>query len=208
MDKILKLSDGNEAALNAAIKILENGGLVVFPTDTVYGLGVKVTDKFAIEKIYAVKGRMQTKAIAVLIGSMEQIDMVADSFPQSAQKLGKSFWPGALTMVVKRRKELPEILSPDETIGIRIPDDDFVRSLINQVGPLATTSANLSGQPSAINAAMAIKQLGDKVDLIIDGGECRGGQASTVIDCTQEVLHVLREGAISKDSIIKKIKIG
>ncbi len=138
---------------------------------------------------------------------MEQLKLVASSFPESAQKLGELFWPGALTMVIKRKKTLPDNLSPDNTVGIRIPDHEFARKLISRIGPLATTSANLSGYASATNAGMASEQIGSQVDLIIDGGESTGGVASTVIDCTGEPLRILREGALTRSNLQKELNI-
>lgn len=207
MTKIIKISDGFDFALDAAIDILAKGGLVVFPTDTVYGLGAAVMNRDSIERIFDLKGRDHTKAIAVLLASLEQLEFVSFDFPEIAKKLGEIFWPGALTMVVKRKKNLPADLSPDDTIGIRIPDHKFARTLISRTGPLAVTSANLTGQASATNAAMASAQVGNLVDLIIDGGESIGGVASTVIDCTGEPLKILREGALTRSILQKKIDI-
>ncbi|MAT43194.1 MAG: threonylcarbamoyl-AMP synthase [Anaerolineaceae bacterium] len=197
--KIIKLQE--VTALEEAAAVLNNGGLVVFPTDTVYGLAAKVTDSVAIERIYDVKGREHTKAIAVLIGDQSQLNEVSDQISNQTHNLLKNFWPGALTAVVKKQPELPKSLSPNLTIGVRMPDFEFARTLIKKVGPLATTSANLSGFEAAINAEMAYKQLNGKIDLIIDGGFCSGGVASTVIDCTDESFHILREGAIKEEQI-------
>jgi L-threonylcarbamoyladenylate synthase len=207
MTKTIKISDGFDFALDAAIVILAKGGLVVFPTDTVYGLGAAVMNRDSIERIFDLKGRDHTKAIAVLLASLEQLEFVSFDFPEIAKKLGEIFWPGALTMVVKRKKNLPADLSPDDTIGIRIPNHEFARTLISRTGPLAVTSANLTGQASATNAAMAIAQVGNLVDLIIDGGESIGGVASTVIDCTGEPLKILREGALTRSILQKKMDI-
>lgn len=207
MTKIIKISDGFDSAIEAAVNVLHQGGLLVFPTDTVYGLGATAMNTNAIERIFEIKGREHTKAIAVLLGSMDQLKLVASSFPVSAQKLGELFWPGALTMVIKRKNTLPDNLSPDNTVGIRIPDHEFARTLISRIGPLATTSANLSGYASATNARMASDQIGSQVDLIIDGGESTGGVASTVIDCTGEPLIILREGALTRSILQKELNI-
>lgn len=197
--RIIKMEE--KSALEEAADVLDRGGLVVFPTDTVYGLAAKVTDPAAIERIYNVKGREQTKAIAVLIGELSQLSAVAEEISEKTENLLQSFWPGALTAVVSKRPELPTTLSLNLTIGVRMPDFDFARALIKKVGPLATTSANLSGFDSAINAEMAYKQLNGKIDLIIDGGVCSGGVASTVVDCTDESFRILRVGAISEEQI-------
>ncbi len=197
--RIIKMEE--KSALEEAADVLDLGGLVVFPTDTVYGLAAKVTDTAAIERIYNVKGREQTKAIAVLIGELSQLSAVAEEISEKTENLLQSFWPGALTAVVSKRPELPTTLSLNLTIGVRMPDFDFARALIKKVGPLATTSANLSGFDTAINAEMAYKQLNGKIDLIIDGGVCSGGVASTVVDCTDELFRILRVGAISEEQI-------
>jgi L-threonylcarbamoyladenylate synthase len=202
--KIIKMQEG--FALEEAASVLNNGGLVVFPTDTVYGLAAKVMDSAAIERIYDVKGRELTKAIAVLIGDQSQLNEVADQITNQTQHLLKYFWPGALTAVVKKRPEIPISLSTNLTLGVRMPDFDFARILIKKVGPLATTSANISGFDAAINAEMAYKQLDGKVDLIIDGGFCSGGVASTVIDCTDESFRILRAGAITEEQIRAVLK--
>ena len=196
-----------KSALEAAADVLDRGGLVVFPTDTVYGLAAKVMDADAIERIYNVKGREYTKAIAVLIGELSQLSEVAEEISEKTENLLQSFWPGALTAVVSKRPELPTTLSLNLTIGVRMPDFDFARALVKKVGPLATTSANLSGFDSAINAEMAYKQLNGKIDLIIDGGVCSGGVASTVVDCTDESFRILRVGAISEEQIQSVLSI-
>lgn len=200
---IIDLRKSFEEALEQSITVLNNGGLIVFPTDTVYGLASKFDRNDAIQRIYQVKGREQTKALAVLIAHVDQIKLVSSGLSASAMKLVNYYWPGALTVILEKRGDLLAPLSMDHSIGIRIPDDPFVRSLAEQVGPLATTSANLSGFISATNIYEVMKQLGDRVDLIIDGGECTGGIPSTVVDCRADEIKILREGAILKEEIIK-----
>src|SRR5450830_1411978 len=139
------LSTENPDALRRALAVLNAGGLVAVPTDTVYGLAALVSDSLAIARIYQAKERSENKAIAVLIGERHQLDLVAQSLNQSSYRLASAFWPGALTLVVLRRLDLPSNLSPLPTIGVRIPDHSFTRRLLNSAGPLATTSANLSG---------------------------------------------------------------
>ncbi|PKO18205.1 MAG: threonylcarbamoyl-AMP synthase [Chloroflexi bacterium HGW-Chloroflexi-10] len=196
--RILNLFKNYQNALSEAEIQLSKGDSIVFPTDTVYGVAAKLADPEAVDRLFEIKGRDQLKAIAVLIGNMEQLFEVAAWFPHSAQKLVERFWPGGLTVVVQKKTTINQRISPDETVGVRIPDYEFVRELCLRCGPLAATSANISGQPSATNLGMVLAQLSGKVDLIIDGGETQGGVASTVLDCTNENIKLLREGAISR----------
>lgn len=205
MPIIIDLRKSFEKALEVSVKVLNKGGLVVFPTDTVYGLASKYNQNDAIQRIYLVKGREQTKALPVLISNLDQIELISTGLTKNARKLITSFWPGALTIILEKRYDLQVPLSMDSSIGIRIPDDPFVRSIVEQVGPLATTSANLSGLNSATNIDQVLKQIGNVVDLVIDGGECSGGIPSTVVDCRGAEIKILREGIISKEEIITKL---
>lgn len=205
MPEIIDLRKSFEEALEKSVFILSKGGLIVFPTDTVYGLAAKFDEVDAIERIYQVKGRDQTKALAVLIGNLEQITIISPSISENATKLINYFWPGALTIIFEKRKELNSPLSIDNSIGIRIPDDPFVRQLSERVGPLATTSANRSGFPSTTKIDEVLDQIGDRIDLVVDGGECEGGVPSSVVDCRGEEIKILREGAISKEEIYNKL---
>lgn len=195
------LSVDRPEALDQAFKVLAAGGMVVFPTDTVYGLGVSVFNRSAIDRIYETKDRDQTKAIPILLADINQLPLVAGEMGSAAQKIGLRFWPGALTMVIPKNSTLPSNLSLLPTIGVRIPNHAFARQLIRLAGPLATTSANLSGQPSAVTIAEAVGQLGEKIDLYIDGGRTPGRIASTVIDCTQTPPVILRAGPITEEDI-------
>jgi L-threonylcarbamoyladenylate synthase len=190
------------SAMTAALEVLRGGGLVAFPTDTVYGVAALITDAAAIERLFLAKERSTQKAIAVLIGDLAQIEMVAAQIPARARRLAERFWPGALTLVVPRHAGLPVNLSPTATIGVRMPDHAFARELLRLAGPLATTSANLSGGPNPRDAQEVMAQLDGRIELVIDGGAAPGGVPSTVVDCTGEELSILREGAISKESIL------
>lgn len=191
---VLKSTDPQ--ALPQAVQTLQRGGLVVFPTDTVYGLGVLITLPEAIERIFAVKGRDAAKAIPVLLGSLDHLPQITPGLPARAQELARRHWPGALTLVVVRRPELPDVLSASLTVGIRMPNHPFALELLRLTGPLAVTSANLSGGANPLSAADALAQLDGRVDLMIDGGMVPGGLPSTVVDCTAEKLVVLRQGPI------------
>ncbi len=188
-------------AWDAALDVLRHGGLVAFPTDTVYGVAALITDPAAIDRLYQAKERSTNKAIAVLIGDLAQIDQVAGQFPARARRLAERFWPGALTLVVPRSPALPANLSPTPTIGVRMPDHAFARELLRRAGPLATTSANLSGGPNPRDAQEVLEQLAGRIELVLDGGAAPGGVPSTVVDCTGAELVILREGAIPGEKI-------
>lgn len=205
MPEIIDLRKSFDEALEKSVFILNKGGLIVFPTDTVYGLAAKFDESDAIERIYQVKGRDQTKALAVLIANLDQIKIISPRISENATKLINYFWPGALTIILEKREDLKAPLSIDNSIGIRIPDDSFVRQLSNRIGPLATTSANRSGFPSSTKVDEVLEQIGDQVDLIVDGGECEGGIPSSVVDCRSEEIKILRDGAISKEEIYNKL---
>ncbi len=205
MPIIINLRESFEEAIEQSITVLNNGGLIVFPTDTVYGLAARFDRIDAIQRIYQVKERDQTKALAVLIANSDQIKLISPGLSENAMKLARFYWPGAMTLILEKRADLHAPLSNDNSIGVRIPDDTFVRSLSECVGPLATTSANLSGLPSTTKIDDVLNQIGDFVGLIIDGGECAGGIPSTVVDCRGEDIKILREGAIQKEDINKKI---
>jgi L-threonylcarbamoyladenylate synthase len=193
-------------AVMQAIQLIQGGGLVAFPTDTVYGLAAMAFNEQAIERLYMVKGRDSAKAVAVLLGTINHLPLVTSEPGEISQRLGERFWPGPLTLVIRRHPSLPDILSPTPTIGIRIPDHDLALSLLNGAGPLAVSSANLSGGPSACTAEEVYAQLGGRIPLILDGGATPGGIPSTVIDCTGNEPLILRSGPISLNDIQNAVK--
>ncbi|MBL7164825.1 MAG: threonylcarbamoyl-AMP synthase [Anaerolineales bacterium] len=195
------ISTNHPDAIPRAVSVLDQGGIVAFPTDTVYGLAAAVFDSSAIELLFQVKERDHGKAIAVLMSSPKDLDRVAINSNQAAVKLAEHFWPGPLTLVVPRHPALPEILSPLPTIGVRVPDHPDALALMDATGPLAVTSANLSGKDNACTAAEVLDQLEGRVHLILDGGSTPGGQPSTVVDCTSSELSILRAGPISWEAI-------
>jgi L-threonylcarbamoyladenylate synthase len=188
-------------ALERAQQVLRRGGLIAFPTDTVYGLGAEVLNAEAVSRLYRVKGRTQEKAIPVLAANKEDVLKVAQSLPEMARRLADRFWPGPLTLVVLRLAELPQELSVYETVGVRIPDHEMTLELLEATGPLAVTSANLAGDPSSLSAADVLAALDGEIDLLLDGGLAPGGMPSTVVDCTQDQPQVLRPGPISAEDI-------
>lgn len=193
---------GQEESIKNAIETLRGGEGVAFPTDTVYGVGVDPFNISAIIKLFEAKGREYNKAIAILIGNFSQLELVTEKISLNARKLIEIFWPGGLTVVVPKVKTVPDLLSANQSIGIRMPDHPVALRLLNEFGPLATSSANISGKQNPLNAGDVYTQLKGRIPLILDGGECPGGVPSTVVDCMTEESHILRHGAID----IKKIE--
>lgn len=180
-----------------ALEILRAGGLVVFPTDTVYGLGSLAFDQAAIESIYAVKGRPLEKAIPILIADAADLDRLARAVTDLARRLASRFWPGPLTLVLPKRADLPAAVSATRTVGVRVPDHAAARALLRAAGPMAVTSANLSGRSSPRSAEEAASQLGGRVPLVLDGGETPGGVPSTVVDVSGSIPVILRDGPLT-----------
>jgi L-threonylcarbamoyladenylate synthase len=199
--EILSIKDSS--ALQKALEILHSGGIIAFPTDTVYGLAADLQLPRAIQRLYEVKGREEAKAIPVLVGSIDQLDLVAAGLSEQAASLAVRYWPGALTLVVERRPELPSELSELPTVGVRMPNHPFALELLRASGPLAVTSANRSGEPSPQTVEDVLAQLDGRVELVLDGGRCPGGVPSTVVDCTGLDLKILRQGAIPAADILK-----
>ncbi len=184
------------AAIRAAAVLLA-GGIVVLPTDTVYGLAANAAEPSATELLFERKGRAADTPLAVLCADAEQaFTLAGPTTTEGARHLARRHWPGPLTLVVPRRPDLDWALgTPTETVGLRCPDHDFVRQIARAVGPIATTSANRHGQPTPPGAAEAASSLTGPVDLIIDGGALVG-TPSTVVDATGDRLRVLRPGPI------------
>ena len=181
-----------------AVHILLEGGLVVFPTDTVYGVAASSLSPEAVARIYEAKERPRTMAIPVMVAEPDQVSEVA--FPQPGfEALAQAFWPGPLTIVLPKTPVLPPIVTAGgNTVALRIPDHPLVLQLLAAARiPLAVTSANRSGQPPARTAQEAWEQLHGRVDVILDGGPAPGGQPSTILDLTHSPPRILREGPIS-----------
>lgn len=204
--KTIILRAHDPAALPRAVEVLLSGGLVAFPTDTVYGLGALAFDRKAVESIYTAKDRPVEKAIPVLIGDMEDLGKVCLEIPEIALKLADLFWPGPLTLVIPKNPELSEAVSAGTTVGLRIPDHPVALDLLRRAGPMAVTSANLSGQPSPNSAQEVFTQLGGRIALILDGGVTPGGIPSTVVDCTSGKPQIIRVGPIPQDEILSAIE--
>lgn len=192
-------------AIPRALDILKAGGLVALPTDTVYGVGALVFDGKAVESIYTAKDRPIEKAIPVLIDDLDDLEKVGIDIPGSARRLASRFWPGPLTILIPKRPELPEAVSATATVGVRVPDHEVARALLHVAGPMAVTSANISGSQSPVTAQEVYEQLKGRIDLIIDGGKTPGGVPSTLVDCTSSELRVLREGPISLEALLSAL---
>lgn len=185
----------DDAALDAIVSALRSGEPVVFPTDTVYGLAALPSVPGAVDRLFELKDRPGDRSIAVLVADLAQASAVGH-FGEVEQRWAGEHWPGALTIVVRRHDEVTNIGTADGTIGIRCPDDDFVRAVAAQAGPLATTSANLSGQPTPTTATLAASGLTGPVAVVVDGG-IRDGVASTVARSTPDGPEVFRQGAVT-----------
>jgi L-threonylcarbamoyladenylate synthase len=200
------LPDGPESRAEAA-RVLAGGGIVAFPTDTVYGIAVALETPGGIDRLFAAKGRPPERAVALLLADAAQASEIGE-LNAAATALAEAFWPGGLTLVVPRRADrpLPAALTGREapdvpSVGLRVPDHEAPRALAAAIGPLPTTSANRSGEPEARDAQELQAQLGAGLDLILDGGPAGGGPASTVVDTTSEPVRILRAGALTTDVI-------
>jgi len=200
-----KLPLGIQKQVEQGISILRQGGIVAFPTDTVYGLGACISIHQAVERVYAVKERPRNMALPLLLADTSQITKVANYVPPIAWRLIDNFLPGALTIVLPKSDSVPDIITGGGvTVAIRIPAHPVPVALAKALGtPIVGTSANLSGRPSSLTADEVYSQLGNTIDLVIDGGRCPGGKESTIVDVTGETPVILREGAISREELEK-----
>jgi len=183
--------------IEKGVKILQKGGVIAFPTDTVYGLGADAFNSTAVERIYEIKNRPKHRQLPLLIADVERLTTLADPIPEIAWFLARRFWPGGLTLVLPKTDSLPVYLASGPTIAIRVPDHPACLAIIQHLGnPIIGTSANISDQPAALTAEEVGQQLGGKIDFIINGGKCPGGKESTVVDVTRESPRILRQGII------------
>jgi len=198
-----QLSPHIQQQLEKGISILKQGGLVAFPTDTVYGLGACADIQQAVERLYQVKQRPLNMALPLLLANTAQLGEIAEPVPEIAWLLVRRFLPGALTLVLPKSNLVPDIITAGgKTIAVRIPAHPIPVALAEGMGaPIVGTSANLSGRSSSLTADEVYSQFGDKIDLIIDGGRCPGGKESTIVDVTGETPLILRQGAISREEL-------
>jgi L-threonylcarbamoyladenylate synthase len=190
-----------EQVLYHTVDILKNGGIVVYPTETFYGLGVKFDMEDSLKKLYDIKQRPEEKAMPLIIGNKGLLMVVAASINDTALSLIDRFWPGPLTLIFLAKENLSEyITAGTHMIAVRIPGESFALHLAKTANfPITATSANPSGFPPAQDAETAKKYFGDKVDLIIDGGHTSGGLPSTIVNVTGNKMKILREGVIKKE---------
>ncbi|BBY31110.1 L-threonylcarbamoyladenylate synthase [Mycolicibacterium sediminis] len=190
------------AGIAAAVGALKDGQLVVMPTDTVYGIGANAFDGTAVSSLLAAKGRGRDMPVPVLVGSWHTIDGLVYSVPATARELIRAFWPGALSLVVRQAPSLQwDLGDANGTVMLRMPLHPVAIELLREVGPLAVSSANVSGQPAAVTAADAQAQLGDLVDVYLEAGPSARQAASTIVDLTGPQPRVLRQGPITADAI-------
>ncbi len=189
--------------IEIGISVLKGGGLVAFPTDTVYGLGASANIPRAVTRVYQVKARPLGMALPLLLAEIPQISEVAESVPLIAWQLAREFLPGALTLVLRKASSVPDIVTAGgKTIAVRVPAHPVPVALVHGLrAPIVGTSANLSGRPSSLTADEVRAQFGSEIDMVIDGGRCPGGIESTIVDVTGEVPVVLREGAIPVENL-------
>jgi len=203
----LEKLDVLQREIEKGVNILQKGGVIAFPTDTVYGLGADAFNASAVERIYQVKNRPKHLQLPLLIANIEQLTVLADPITEIAQLLARRFWPGGLTLVLPKTVSLPAHVAPGPTIAVRVPDHPVCMALVQRLGnPIIGTSANISGQPAALTAEEVGQQLGGKMDFIINGGKCPGGKESTVVDVTHGSPIILRQGIIPADKISQAYK--
>jgi len=203
------ISAAAPGALDFALERLSAGLLVGIPTETVYGV-CALPNQESVAKLIAAKQRSNEKGIQLLVDSLEQVRSVA-VVTAAAEQLAERFWPGGMTIVLERRRDVdmtPLLGGGRSTLGLRLPDHDVPRNLARRLGPIAASSANVSGQPDATTASLVEQALGDELELILDDGPVRGGTPSTVVDCSDESVppRVLREGAISAEDIAAALR--
>lgn len=189
--------------LKETAKIIKDGGIVIFPTETVYGIGVNGVNSNAIKQLYAVKQRPINKPISLLVSNIDMINHIAKDITKLEHALIKEFFPGPLTIVLKKKDIVPSIVTAGgDTVGIRMPANEIALKLIEYAGvPIATPSANISGKPSGVELENIMKDFDGKVNCFIDGGISKIGFASTIVQVIDNVPHILRQGAISGEQI-------
>lgn len=208
----LRQADDHRDVVHRAVQTLAEGGLVVFPTETVYGVGASARCANGIQRIYEAKGRNHTAPLALAIKSAEEALDYAPQMGQIAERLARRCWPGPITLVVDESKEnslveqLPDsvrqAVAPNGAIGLRVPAHETVLAILQMLaGPIALTSANRSGEPAAVTAEQAVESLGDRVALVLDSGACHYGQPSTVVRATADSFSCLREGVVSQSAL-------
>lgn len=205
MTRVLKIDpfDIDFSLIKKAAAVIKKGGLVAFPTETVYGLGANVFDQGAVSKIFEAKARLPNKPLGVCISNLDQLSRIVSLVPKEAEAIIANFLPGPLTLILPKKSVVsPDVTASLNSVGVRYPDNKIALALIDSAGvPLATTSANISGQPSPSTAQEVLAQLSSRIDLLIDGGPTKLKMVSTVIDFSSSPPKIIREGVLSKEEI-------
>lgn len=198
---LLKLRENKRQALVSAIRTLKKGGIIAYPTETFYALGVKFDLPGSLQNLYEIKKRPREKALPLIIGKREMLGLVAAPVSKKTLSLMDRFWPGPLTLILAAKENISEYLTAGtHTVAVRIPGRSFSLDLARAVDfPITATSANISGMPPAQDAATVVQYFGDAIDLVVDGGRTPGGNSSTIADVTGKDFQILREGAIGKE---------
>jgi len=210
MAEMYDCADGDQRSrgIEAAAGMLKAGRLVVMPTDTVYGIGADAFDSIAVNALLAAKGRGRDMPVGVLVGSWHTIEGLVYSMPDGARDLIRAFWPGALSLVVVQAPSLQwDLGDAYGTVMLRMPLHPVAIELLREVGPMAVSSANVSGQPPAVDVDEARRQLGDLVDVYLDGGPAAQQAASTIVDLTGATPRVLRPGPVSTERIAEVLGV-
>ncbi len=202
MSEVRIVPEGDGASGDEAVRVLRDGGLVCYPTDTVYGIGAAASDDAAVRRLYAAKGRPLDKPLPLLLGDVSDAARVAEVTPL-AKALAGRFWPGGLTIVMRKAGSYRSVaLAGGDTVALRVPGHELVRGIVRALGePITGTSANRTGTRAPISAAEVAFQMGEMVELIIDGGQSRTKLESTVIDITRDKPEIVREGAVSRGEV-------
>ena len=206
----LPLNEALQEKIRIAVDVLADGGVVAIPTDTLYGLAACAFDEAAVMKVYELKGRPEGMALPLLLSDYEDARQCAEDVPQAGRALAERFWPGALTLVLRKRANVPDIVTAGmDTVALRVPDHPVPRGIVEALGaPITGTSANMSGMPGLTTADDVRREFGDAIDFVLDGGDAPGGVASTILDLSGGEPRALREGAVSWEEIACALESG
>ena len=193
--------------IEKAAELIKQGKIVVFPTETVYGIGANALDEKAVRKLYEVKKRPLNKPISLLVSNMEMVKAIAKDITEVEYKIMGKFFPGPLTIILKKKDIVPDIVTAgQDTVGVRMPSGEIARKLVELSGvPIATPSANISGQPSGTNLSEIKENFEENVDFYIDGGNSELGISSTIVQVIDGKIEILRQGSITLEQIEKEI---
>lgn len=195
----------NRQELDDCVNVIKSGGIVIFPTETVYGIGTNAFCEESVRKIYEIKNRPDEKPLSILLNNKEQIEKYAVINNDVERKIIENFMPGPITIILERKKGMLDHVAPGKnTIGVRIPDNNIILEILKKLDlPIVAPSANISGQPSATMLTEIINDFKDKVDICIDGGKCKVSESSTIVQVIDNEVKIVREGIITKEEIEK-----